>query len=311
LLSFSILFASFFSSVISEVAHAGAINISLSGLTPSASVSTIENDNYTQITTLMNNADTTIANYMKSSLPVGSSVSVSGALIQSQYDGEGHVIGPAFGTGRSQSVVPWTLGDTGHSNGHLAPPAFSNPMYSTFLTNAGFPFSNPVSPGITMTFSNLLISAVSFDFEIFPDGTGQTPDLTFSGTDNGKATSISSVSAITYNGSPYSGNLGTNNDSWTALGVKPSVYTSSPDGGSETSLQLLGSASFTFSSPVNALQFEDWPALIGINNLAISGTVVPKDQVVPAPPSIVLLGFGGLGLVIFLARSPRRLFAAV
>jgi hypothetical protein len=310
-LIFSIFVASFFNSVTNQVARAGAINISFSGLTPSASVPMIENDNYSQISSLMNNADTMIANFMKSSLPVGSSVSVNGALIQSQYDGEGHVVGPTFGTGRSKTVVPWTLGDTGHSNGHLTPPSSSNPAYTSFLTNAGFPFSNPVSCGITMTFSNLLISAVSFDFEVFPDGTGQTPDLTFSGTNNGKAVSISSVAATTYNGLSYTGAFGSNNDSWTTLGVKPSVYTSSPDGSNETSIQLLGNASFTFSSPVNALQFEDWPALIGINSLSISGTGVPNQQVVPAPPSIVMLGFGELGLVIFLPRTRRRLFAVV
>lgn len=282
---------------------ADSIALNFSSLSPSASVNTIEGDSYTKISGLMNQADISIATFIGHSLPAGAAVTVKGALIQSTYDGEGHVVGPTY----NHTVVPWTLGDTGYSGGHLSKPS-ANPIYSSFLTNAGFPYSRPVSTGITMTFSHYLISKVSFTFEIFPDGTGNIPDLTFSGSKDGKAISLSSVTATTYNGSPYIGSFGTNNDSWTALGVRPNVYTTSHNSSRETSLQLLGTASFVFSSPVNALSFQDWPALIGINDLELT----PPEQphvLTPAPRSAVLFGLGVLILGGCWVRRGRPLRA--
>jgi MYXO-CTERM domain-containing protein len=228
----------------------------------------------------------------------GSTVTVSsGVQVNTNYAGDGHVVGPT----NSGTVVPWTLGDS--LGTVLAPtkPTSSNPSYSAYLATTST---------FTMTFS-VPVYSVEFDFEIFPDASPPVPQFEFSATDHNNH-----ANAVYYNG------VAQPNSMWVVNAIAPGTYnpylpsdtyTASPASSNETNNQLLGVATIQFSAsdPAYSITFADWPEEIGINNLILNPTGVGGfTSVTPAPPSAMLLGLGALGVAGLAARSRRRLVIA-
>jgi hypothetical protein len=204
--------------------------------------------------------------------PMGASVTVTGAVASNSYNGDGHVTGPNPGT---SSFTLAQLDPAGHG---------------TFIQND----TGNSSDEIKMVFSNLTISSISFDYEIFPDGTCPSlgscggpnhlnlPDLTL--------VSNGSHQVVEYDG-VVPGQPGSYN----------TAYIHSPASGQfnkELAPQLLGSSG-TLSLPAGTteLEFEDWPATIAINHLVI-GTV-------PEPATITLLTSALIGLGAVLRRRTQ------
>jgi hypothetical protein len=247
-----------------------------------------------QIQTYMNNVLTAwgCAGCSVTVLVSGSSI---GAVADQAYNGDGHATGPSTG---SKSL---TLGD---SNGATTSTTTSslNSSYDTFIANTT-DGSGTVSNQITLQFAGFAgksLTINSFDYEIFPDGTcaqlnaancggsltggiyPNQPDLAFEAGNNINGTD--SVVATYYGVTP-----GTTNGN----------ATHSPNsGGSSTELapQLIGTWTGSLSG-VSELDFVDWPATIGIDNLNVSFSTP-----VPEPASIVLLGT----LVVLLTKKLRR-----
>lgn len=198
-----------------------------------------------------NASNATVQAYAQGIVP---GITVTGAMALRNYTGDGHVVGPVDGNNRVHAV---TLS--------------SDPTTDAFIANRS------PTDRITITFPFPIYSA-SFDFEIFPDGTGNWPDFTFKAND----TTLYHVLGVlpghdgTYPHSPHSG---------------PNAI--------ETVPQLLGSLSFTFPNGVTKLEFIDWPDRIAIDDLRVNSSppVVPtlNPPSAPAPEPISLaLWTGGL-----------------
>ncbi len=204
-----------------------------------------------------------IQTYMNSLLGPGKSVTVGGARSADNWTGDGHVVGPC-----SPSCTSVTLDSSG----------------GNFIIN-----NSPSSNAITMQFTGTNYTKVSFDLEIFPDGTCPTgsncgtnwPDFELVENGNPVNTWLAAMPGDTAHGG----------SAWTHS-------TASGSGGTELAPQLIVyNVSYTFAGPITSLQFNDWPATIGIDNLKLS---------VPEPSSLMLLGAGMLGL---LGAARRKLQA--
>jgi hypothetical protein len=149
------------------------------------------------------------------------------------------------------------------------------------------------------------ISSIDFDYELFPDG---------SCTDNQIGTSTTAI----YCGGTGHPNLpdltvyaGINGSGGIQLpapqpaggftAADSSPGTRSPASATEQAPQGLGVASLSSAGAIgtlnaNVFDFVDWPATIAFDNLKINTTDNLTFHTVPEPSSLVLFGFGLLGL---------------
>jgi hypothetical protein len=198
--------------------------------------------------------DAKVQTFMQSKVSAwhpGGTVKVTGAVVDVSYNGDGHVVGPW--DAKKKAYVSNTL----------------NKMDGgPFLANAsGY-------DRITMTFS-FKIYSLSFDYEIFPDGT--TPD--------GRIIKDPSKDP---NWPDFKFNVD-GKQVFDTLGVMPgtgvlAAYSHSPASGSGTEYapQYIGSTgTLYFPGGVTKLEFIDWPPTIGVGNLSFSDT--------PEPSSFILL----------------------
>jgi len=218
-----------------------------------------------------------------------------GAVADQSYTADGNVTGP--GTGGTSytlgdSTGPYTAGSTTTSTTGAADTFIANTSDSGGTNNGG----SGTTTQITIQFKNVTgLTINSFDYEIFPNitctalnnvncggaGNPNQPDLKFEAGDNTN---------------------GTDTVVQTYVGVTPGTTNGnaikSPDSSDQTAPQLIGQWTGSLTGDTE-LDFVDWPATIGIDNLTISyGTTTA----VPEPAGIALFGT----LVVLLTKKLRR-----
>jgi hypothetical protein len=221
-----------------------------------------------------------IATYMDGVVGCASCVTVTGAVADQTYTGDGFTVGPGSGGSYTSLTLGNTNGATSNSSTGL------NTSHDTFIANTN-DSSSTISSEFDISFTGgySLSGTVGFDFEIFPDGTGQTPDFTFD-----------ALSGATLVATHYQAGV--------VPGTTDGSATHSPNSGSgaETNLQYIGTWTTAPLTNVTELEFIDWPATIGIDNLSFSNDLVRTTSAVPEPASLFLLGTG------LLAVSRKRFF---
>jgi hypothetical protein len=241
-----------------------------------------------------------IQNYMRSLLTGGATVTVSaGVVTDKTYTGDGHVVGP--GTTLAQPV---TLGTSDRdpnltANQHLT-------TYDTFIHNDTS--TSPASTNWSFVFSGFVIDRISFDYEIFPDGTCTALTTTAcGGTGLPNRPDMTVTAGVTQLFHYYGQTPGT--------GGTSSPYVESPCtdlttgggtscvGTTEAAPQLIGTTGW-LNVGSNSFNFMDWPAMIGIDNFQIDYHTNPgPTAAVPEPGTMILLGSG---LAAAFARRKKR-----
>lgn len=245
----------------------------------------------------------TIQKYMRKiifdELGIANGVTVAGAKVEgnNSYTGDNHVVGPVLpGNNKATSL---TLGNSDGAYSQQAPLGLPHDP----ARQDGYIY-NSDSVMFSMVFL-FPIYKVTFDYQIFPNGTcgnpanagtpsdpdagggncSVWPDFTFkAGNSVGTMTThLHSVSQDPYDAG-YAG------------------YTRSPISGTnpatkEKAPQLLSvSGVISFTEPVTRLEFWDWPERIGIDNLVVYNAT-------PEPATLLLIG-AGAGVLGF-ARKRR------
>jgi hypothetical protein len=223
-----------------------------------------------------NTATSSIQGYMQSLLHTGQTVTVTGGVADQNYTGEGYVVGP--GTDKNH-MTSLTLGNTNGATS-VSSNSVLDSFHDTFIANTN-DSSQQIANQITMIFSGLTINGiVSFDYEIFPDGTAnQPPDLTFAAGPTGHTSTVFTVYGVTPGSSPINTTISDNSNH-------------------ESNAQLIGHWSGVVTNATE-LDFIDWPATIGIDNLTITISN-------PEPSSMILLGTTGLAFLCLLRRKLQR-----
>lgn len=206
---------------------------------------------------------TALTSQLVSALGAGHSVSVTGVYATNSWNGDGHVL----------SSVNTLSGQNVGTNG-------SNASSTTFLMNNNQTGS---SNDILMTFSGLTITGISFNLEIFPDISCS------SSTSCGTGTPPSNLPDFTFTAGSFS-------QTWNA--AFPSGCQASHVSTCEAAAQLAPMASGNLSfAGTSTLDFQDWPAEIGINNVTIT-----YNTPTPEPGSLLLFGTGLSGVAAFLRK---------
>lgn len=218
-----------------------------------------------------------VGTYMSGIL--GSTVTVTGAATDQKYNGDGHVTGPG-----SPAPVSLTLGTsdgaTASNSNSVLNKVSGSVVYDTFLANttenSNGTAKSQISQEIDMQFATAQTGVVSFDYEIFPDVTN-APDFTF----------------YAYNGASLVATFHT-------LGVTPNTTdgnsTHSPTDNTETNKQFIGTYAGSSVITFTRLEFHDWPATIGVDNLKIA---------TPEPRGVAFL-MGGVMLALFAGTKLRK-----
>jgi len=280
-------------------AQAGSVTFNFNSLSDTATVAQIE--------TYMNGA-------LAAAGCTGCTVIVSnGTYADQSYNGGGHVVGPGTGS------PPLTLGDTNGATNLTTTTGSTD----TFLANTSDSDVSTASQ-ITLQFQGFTVNGgIGFDYEIFPNVTctslSSSPTSACGGAPVGGiypdqprfeleagTSSASPVTSFGTSGTQYGYTPGTANGSvntYSPSSPKPKFGT----GGTETGPQYIGTWSTT-SSALNGdtqLDFVDWPATIGIDNLQVSfSTNTPSP--VPEPASLLLLGTAVFCCIKGLRRRTRK-----
>jgi hypothetical protein len=211
-------------------------------------------------------------------------VTVYGAVADRAYDGDGHVNrNPNAGANFNRPV---TLGTT---NGATSPTDYTHfhPGLDTFIRNVGTDGGSNTAWGINPSGSvgrdkfvfvfSSPIHSVSFDWEVFPDGTCGSctggpnfPDFELWAGVNGAASPL-----------------------FTFGPGAPNFPVTVPNGFA----QGIGHFSASFAQGVTRLEFVDWPQRIGIDNF-------DSTTQVPEPATLALLAFA-LATLTFAQRRKR------
>lgn len=264
------------------------------------------NDTASQIATSMTNL--LVANGC-----TGCSVEVQGAVVDTTYTGDSQVVGA--------NGVSSTLGNSpgATSNSSNATPSSSYTDNFLATTNDA---STQISTEISLAFTGLTITGVSFGFEIFPNGS--CPSLSSCGSSNYKGTgfdeyqpdfeftagtgAIGSGTAVDAFGSLGTGFVYGVAPASTSVGSEKAgsngSSTKSPDENPELAPQWIGVSGALALSNVTDLNFVDWPATIGIDNLEITYTTTGSggSGTVPEPSSILLFATVAGALVFRIRR---------
>jgi hypothetical protein len=273
----------------------GLVALALGAASSMAQADTLTPFNFNSLADGATNAS--IQSYMQSLLPSGWTITVTGAIAEQNYTGDDHVVGNTYNGSTHKNInnnntKVWsnTLG-TSDLGGAQRDPGQSGYL-DTFLIN-----NTSLNPGTDTDRITMLITAptgygidsLSFDYEIFPSADcpsssscNPVPDFTLK--DDGVTklhTTVASGPASAANDSP----LSTSETAWQYLGVS-------------------GLIAINDSNNSTTLDFIDWPAMIGIDNLVINYHTPPTGgtQGVPEPSSMLLVGFGLLGLRSYLSR---------
>jgi hypothetical protein len=241
--------------------------------------------------------------YMNSVLTAngGGSVTVTGAMGEANYTGDGHAVSRTNGTVRSETLgttdgARWQSNVLVNSLGNPVTSHYSgNGGLDSFIVNAGS--NNP--DRITLSF-NFAIESISFDYEIFP---------------NGSCPNYSTCTAA--NWPDFTFEAGAAPPELVQMGIAPTlsgdIPNRSPASGSSNELapQYIGFATINLNPATNGaanslLQFIDWPARIGIDNLVVTRCCTTTQQLpVPEPSSLLLMSAGLVGLGVGAWRRHR------
>jgi hypothetical protein len=194
------------------------------------------------------------------------SVDVKGAVADNNYKADNHLVGPKT----NGTVTPLALWNTdGSHTGNTDPSKWHLGTTDTYIMNkAGL-------TTISMDFTGIGIVGVTFDFQIFPDGTCPNPTSANLGVNKG-CTSTAHVNWPDFSFWADGTQL------WLVDGVLPGAdgtYHFSPlrpNNGGEKAPQLLSTSGYVDLGDITSqLLFVDWPAHIGVDNLTIY-TEVPE-----------------------------------
>ena len=217
----------------------------------------------------------------------GCSVTVTGAVADHTYNGENNVVGPGG--------VSDTLGNTEGATSNSAA-AVTN-RNDNFLANTN-DSSTQISNEITMVFTGLSVYSVSFDYEIFPDGS--CPSLSSCGTGDSNLPDFEFTTGSGA-GTPVFTTYGSVPSSTDAYGDGSSTKYGATTIYSPQYIGVSGTRAVGSGSGVKELNFVDWPATIGIDNL-----VITTDPSVPEPASVFLLGTACAGVLLSLRRRFKQ-----
>jgi hypothetical protein len=210
-----------------------------------------------------------IETYMDGLLGCVGCVTVTGAATDKTYNGDNHVVG---NNGKSL-----TLGTSdGATNNSTLTPSTTYDTFLSNITNVAGQHNNQtqsISSEIIITFSKP-VDITGFDYEIFPDASCPKPNTQYK-------TNCPSLPGFTFdvNGSTqvfqqnavFPSSSGTNGTS-----------TQSPNSGTctwckEQAAQYIGTWSGNISG-VTELDFIDWPAGIGVDNIKLGTSTVPEPR---------------------------------
>lgn len=214
----------------------------------------------------------------------GGGLSASSTIVTNSYNGENHVF---YGqNGGVASGTQWTLGTTSETFGVFSLHGGANDNFLYTFTGTS----------IIMQFTNVApVGGVTFDFEIFPNA-----DCS-----NVNSCGPSNVPDFTFKVNGYTPTLVADGINGHVTATNPPAGSHSPATSNETNPQLGPTFfAYSFATPMTSftLEFDDWPATIGIDNLTFSPPRTDRS-VTPEPGTMLLLGSGLAG---FIARKRRK-----